>query len=248
MKIQFIKEDSLIAIKANLEHYSSNFTLSTNSWIETELGYSPFLDTKYALPEFKLDMSEENPFLTEAINVQIVYEKLKFLTDSQASDERLWAGLCLGPFWEYVQYRWKIKDNCTKNNVEQHYFFGFGNRRSLTRNALARLWWIGRLTYDDTRTDPYELTKFVCENSNYIMSILERNTSNNLMINRSFISAALVARKRGLQIDTKTVKEVSKYLNLLGGIYILDCLSEETIHEKMLEKIYEVAKKTKTDI
>jgi hypothetical protein len=171
-----------------------------------------------------------------------VYENLKFLSDSQASDERLWAALCLGPFWKYVQYRWEINKKATVANIKQHYLFGYGPRRSLTRNAISRLWWIGRLTYDDTRTDPYELTKLVCENSDYIMHILERNTSNNPMIIRAFLGAVLDARNEGMNINTDAVGELAKYLNLLGGIYILDCLKPERIHQKIIDKAREITK------
>lgn len=243
MTMQFVSWDDLSAIKSNLENYANKFMYSSNEWIEAELGHSPLTDTRYSMTDFALDMSEEKPFLTEAKNVQLVYENLKFLSDSQASDERIWAGLCLGPFWEYVQYRWDMKRKCTKSNIEQHYFFGFGARRSLTRNAIARLWWIGRLTYDESRSDPYELSTFVCENSDYIMHILERNTSNNPMIIRAFLSAILKAREEGLHIDTNVVGELAKYLNLLGGTYILDCLSTEKIFNKILEKAHDIARR-----
>lgn len=242
MKLQFVSWDNIAAIKSNLSQYAVKFSCPSNDWITEALGCSPFSDTKYNLPEFQLDMSEEKPFLTEAKNAQLIYENLKFLSDSQASDERIWAGLCLGPFWKYVQYRWDIKNKCTNSNIEQHYFFGFGVRRSLTRNAISRLWWIGRLTYDENRADPYELTKFVCENADYIMHILERNTSNNPMIIRSFLSAILKAREEGININTDMVGELAKYLNLLGGTYILDCLPPEKIFNKTLDKIHEITK------
>ena len=165
MNLQFISWDDLNAIKENLDQYVSKFAQPSNAWIEEELGHSPFLNTKYPMPDIHLDMSQpmDKAYLTDAANVQEFYGKLSFISDSQASDERLWAGLCLGPFYEYTQYRWKIALKCTKQDIKAHYFFGFGARRSLSRNALARLWWIGRLTYDDSRPDPYELTKFVCE-------------------------------------------------------------------------------------
>ena len=148
----------------------------------------------------------------------------------------------MGPFYEYTQYRWKIALKCTKQDVKAHYFFGFGARRSLSRNALARLWWIGRLTYDDSRPNPYELTKFVCENADHALHIIERNTSNSPTIIRAFVSAILTARAEGLNINTDIVGELSKYLNLLGGTYILDCLPYDTIYNKILAKARELAK------
>lgn len=107
---------------------------------------------------------------------------------------------------------------------------------------LARLWWIGRLTYDDSRPDPYELTKFVCENADHALHIIERNTSNSPTIIRAFVSAILTARAEGLNINTDIVGELSKYLNLLGGTYILDCLPYDTIYNKILAKARELAK------
>lgn len=235
--------DLRIDFLANLKSWVDNFKQDSSDWLQDELGNALFSDTKFAeIPDFSLDMSADKPFLTEAENVKRIYGNLRFLSDSQASDERLWAGLCLGPFWDYVKYRWDINKKCTVGNVQQHFFFGFGARRSLTRNALSRLWWIGRLTYDEKRSDPWELTKFVCESSDYIMHILERNTSNNPSIIRPFLSAIIEAKAQGLPIDTNIVGELAKYLNLLGGIYILDCLPEQRIHDKILAKANEICK------
>jgi hypothetical protein len=104
------------------------------------------------------------------------------------------------------------------------------------------LWWIGRLTFDESRNDQFELTRFVCENSDYVMHILERNTSNNPRIVRAFLSALLSARNEGAIINTNTVGELSKFLNLIGGIYILDCLTEEKIFMKIFEKAMALSK------
>ncbi len=243
MKLQFVSYDNIDLIKTYLKDWQENFKYDSSDWLQDELGKSLFTDTKFPdIPDIKLDMSESKPFLTEAENVKRIYSSLYFLSDSQASDERLWAGLCLGPFWNYVKYRWNIDKRCTADNIKQHFLFGFGARRSLTRNALSRLWWIGRLTYDKSYADPWKLTKFVCESSDYIMHILERNTSNNHAVIRPFLNAVIDAREQGLQIDTNIVGELAKYLNLLGGIYILDCLPEHRIYDKILVKTYELAR------
>lgn len=238
MKLQFLGSDSISAIKTNLKDLRKEFG-GGNEWISEFFdGKSPFKDTKYEIEDFQLDMSQKDPFLTEYENVRRVYTRLKFLSDSQASDERLWAGLCLGPFYDYVKYRWKIDENSSASKIEQHYFFGYSARRSLTRNALSRLWWIGRLTYDNDRE--YELTKFVCENSDNIMHILERNTSNNPDIVKAFISSIIDVKKTGKQIDTDDIGKLSKYLNLLGGTYILDCLPYSAIYDKIYKMAIEI--------
>ena len=242
MRLTFLEEDSMLALKSNLPSLYPRFALPSPEWIMEYFGRSPFIETRYKVESFQLDMSQDKPFLTEFENVKRVYNRLRFLSGSQASDERLWTGLCINHFWEYTQYRWNIVSNCTEDKVKQHFFFGFGARRSLTRNAISRLWWIGDLTYDSSRSDPYELTRFVCENADHVMHILERNTSNNRMISRAFISALLDARKEGCRIDTNVVGDLSKYLNLLGGTYILDCLPEEAIYEKVLDRARRLGK------
>ncbi|MGP1585769.1 MAG: DUF6339 family protein [Schwartzia sp. (in: firmicutes)] len=241
MKIQFVSYDNIDLIKSNLQTWAEHFRADSSDRLAEELEMPLFIDSKFEkVLDFALDMSAEKPFQTDAENAKRLYENFCFLSESQASDERLWAGLCLGPFWNYVKYRWDIDAKCTVQQIRQHFFFGFGARRSLTRNALSRLWWIGRLTQDTTRRDPWELTRFVCSNADYIMHILERNTSNNPTIIRGFLTAVIDAGAHGLRIDTNTVGALAKYLNLLGGVYILDCLSEQRIYEKIYEKVKEL--------
>ena len=134
----------------------------------------------------------------------------------------------------------------TEAKIIQHVFFGFGARRSLTRNTMSRLWWAGRLTVDPDSDDPYRLTRFACENADTVMHALERNTSNSRTINRAFLSAILDARdKEGLIMNTTIIGELAKYLNLLGGTYILDCLPEQMIYDKIIAKAREIDRREK---
>ena len=159
MKLQLISQDSIDIIKSNLEIWKTRFDADDATWLEEKLEGMLFLPTSYEdIPDFELVMDGENPFATEAKNVEIVYSNLQFLTDSQASDERLWAGLGLSYFWKYIKYRWGIDGRSSVDTLRNHFFFGMGPRVSLTRQGVARLWWIGRLTYDGQRSDPFELT------------------------------------------------------------------------------------------
>lgn len=241
MKLQILDIDCLALLRdkacidATLNKYISH---KNNNWLEDVCDKNPFIDTKYVdLPDIVFDMSAEKPEDTDFENVKRVYGALKFLSDSNASEERLWAAMCLGPGYQYVQYRWPVK---TSENVLQHFYYGYGKRRSLTRNAIARLWWIGRLTYDKDRKDPYELTRYVCSAADYIMHFIERNTSNNLHVLRPAIEAILEAKEKGYDINTDDAGTLSKYLNILGGMYILDAMPEEWIKNKITNKIVEI--------
>ena len=242
MKLQLISQDSIDIIKSNLEIWKTRFDADDATWLEEKLEGMLFLPTSYEdIPDFELVMDGENPFATEAKKVEIVYSNLQFLTDSQASDERLWAGLGLSYFWKYIKYRWAIDGRSSVDTLRNHFFFGMGPRVSLTRQGVARLWWIGRLTYDGQRSDSFELTKLVCEQASFIPDILERNTSNNPRIVHAFLDALLALRAEGITITAELVRELSKYLNVLGGTYLLDCLSPEKIMLKVTEKGRELA-------
>ena len=134
MNLQFISWDDLNAIKENLDQYVSKFALPSNTWIKEELGHSPFLDTKYPMPDIHLDMSQpmDKAYLTDAANVQEFYGKLSFISDSQASDERLWTGLCLGAFYEYTQYRSSHRELYSRGNE-------YGKNYS-ERNQMQEMW------------------------------------------------------------------------------------------------------------
>ena len=246
-KIPYMRMADINTLKANADAYLSHYNDEDNNWLNEVLGHTPFSMTKYDLPEINLYMpkDETHKELTDKNNVREVYSKLKFLTPSQASDERLWAGLCLGPFWKYVSYRWTIDSVAA---IRQHYFFGYGPRRSLTRNAMSRLWRIGQLTYDSERQDPFELTDFVCENSRFIIDVLERNVSDSLPLMREFLGACLDLRKKGYQLSTKTIQELEKYMDILGGIYVLDYMPKGFLYNMIQERALKIFEQDITNI
>ena len=67
---------------------------------------------------------------------------------------------------------------------------------------------------------------------------------NDPRIVHAFLDALLALRKEGVQITRELVSELSKYLNVLGGTYLLDCLSPEKIILKVTEKGRELAAKS----
>lgn len=234
-KIPFMKLADVNTVKTNASAYLKHFSENDNSWLEKELGHSPFGKTKYDLPDIQLYMPEDQKHkkYTDGRNVREVYSKLMFLSPSQASDERLWAGLCMGPYWNYVSYRWDIKE---AEDIKHHYFFGYGARRSLTRNALSRLWWIGRLTYDEDREDHFELSDYVCEQSRFIVDVLERNVSDSLPLMREFLGACLDLEKAGYHLNTENIRDLQKYMDVLGGVYVLDYMPKGFLYKKIRDR------------
>lgn len=232
-KIEIIKEEELELLKSNLDLYLKDFEADTNEQLIASIGHKAFVLSKFEMKDIELEVSPRVLGEIEFENVKKVYTELRYLTPSQASDERLWAGLCLTKYWEYTKIRWNIDKNVVSTNIKNHFFFGYGARRSLTRNAISRLWWIGKLTYDQEADDPYELTELVCRSSNYILDALERNISNNPQIILPFLRGVKKAETDGFILSKKSFKSLAIYLNLLGGTYILDMIPNDIIEKKI---------------
>ena len=248
MRIQFITGLAIDTIKANIKTLLPLFM--NDDYKELIKKLSEILDneifikdTNYELKEnLKLDSSLIGA--NEINNVIAIYEGLpQDLPMTIATDERFWAGLSIIHFWSYVQMRWKIKENLDESKVLSHYLYYQDRRKSLTRdNAIARLWWIGRLTYDSKRNDKYELTKYVLADLDYINDFFGRNFSNNPRIVKEVIEAIEQIRNEGLKINRIIIRQLCVYVNMLGGVYILDEMSEGTIKKKVIDKAYKILK------
>lgn len=235
MKIKYVIEDDLNAIKSNLATIHKEMFLA-NKPIEAVLG-KIIRDTSFEVKEIELDMSQPkgNESLTDCENIQRVYNNMMHLTDSQASDERIWAAYTFSEYIDYMKYRWPAKD---VKDLGNHYLFGYTAQRSLFRNGVARLWWIGRFSYDAKRQDPYELTKFLCTDQDYVESFCGRNIFNNPMIANATLAALYDAKMQGATINRYVVREIAKKVNLMCGTYLVDMFNYDEMYSKISKLIY----------
>lgn len=235
MKVKFIGEDSLLAVRSNSSVVFRNIVQKKRTTLQKLFQDADiFKETNIEINDFTLDMSQEKPPLTDLENIKRVYNSMRMMSESQASDERIWTAYCFSDFADYMKYRWPAS---SENDMINRYFFSYTRQRSLIRNGIARLWWIGKATYDSKRDDPYELTALICKDQDYIENILGRNFSNNPMIVKALISSLNDAEKAGAVIDRQKVRDISKYVNLLGGTYVLDCLAYDDIYSKVSAKL-----------
>lgn len=131
-------------------------------------------------------------------NAIMLYEAMR-LNRVQASDPRLWAYLCHGPYYEFVRKRYapnakgvsydlinfyneKLEIQTTIRNYVKTRFFSTGVR-DLRRNGLASLWWASELTYapwekypeiQKSTKDDYHYTKIILESPDIYQQTFER--------------------------------------------------------------------------
>lgn len=239
MRIKFITEDGLLSAKSNYSTIFKEIIRNKSTDLPTLMNDGSIIrDSSIEIEDFSFDMSQDRPATTDVENIRRVYNHMKGLSESQASDERIWVAFTLYQGLDYMRYRWMPENDSDK--FDRFFFKNSKNgysKRPLFRNGIARLWWIGYHTYDVKRTNPYELTEFICRDQDYINNLLDIGFASNPKITKAVIGALLDAEKNGVAINRDLVRSISQYVNLLGGIYIIDCLSYDEIYGKIKEKI-----------
>lgn len=239
MKIKFIAEEDLIIAKENYASICREIIMNNSTSLALLLRNDNIIkSSSIEIEEFHLDLSQSKPSDTDFENIKRIYTHMKGLSESQASDERIWVAYTLSEGLDYMKYRWLPEH---ENDKFDRYFFkgpkDGNSKRPLFRNGFARLWWIGYHTYDSKRVNPFELTEFIVRDQDYINNLLEIGFASNPIISKAVISALLDAEKNGVIVNRHLVRSISQYVNLLGGIYLLDCLSYEDIYCKIKKKI-----------
>lgn len=245
-----MKEEALAYFKGNVKSNIGQYLDDDYHWVEEKYAAyknnkeGAFGEFKIKVPEFAMDMSSEKPESTDYNNVKILYSALKNISDTQATDERLWAGMAHSDLLKFMIYRCKLNvESIDEKKILINFFFNYGNKRSLIMHPLARLWWVGRLLYDENKKNPFEALEYLkTDFSTKVLSLFSSNFTNNPTIARAILNAISDLELAGEKVGRKSYLELIRYTNLLGGIIILDYLAEEELKEKIKKHYYEVKK------
>ena len=238
--LEILSEDKILTLKNNKDQVlDCMLSSSDNSWLKDFFREeNPFSKSKLMVKDFDLIIKKElDPDKTDFENAKILFNNIR-LNESQACDERLWTGLALGRFYDYMLYRYPPTINSLKNK----WFFQETNQKAqIFRQGLSMLWWYTYLTYDEKLDDPYELTEYAFKHKDFLISIYSRNFSGNKSITCGLLRATKDFEKDGGNISSKSIYNgIVKYLSLLGGACILDALSEEEIYNKCYIKLIDL--------
>ena len=241
MNLSFMKEEALLYFKENLKYNYKNYLLDSPDWLYEK--YENLLEeSRIVVPDFTLDMNQENVSIGDYNNVKILYTNMKNISNTQAIDERLWAGLSHSIFWKYLQYRTKInEENIKESKISFSYFFKNNGKRVLVINPLTRLWWVGRQIYDPSNVEnPFYALEFLKRDfGTKVLNLFSYNYTNNPKITRGILVAlSEIEKENDIIIVISNYLKVLKYLNMLGGIIILDSLEQEEIIEKIKKYYY----------
>jgi hypothetical protein len=236
--LTYFRQTFVDALKNSVPSNLANYRRE-DKWV-TELGTKTSREIESRV-EMKSALSLDEPDsenLKDLENAIRVHKALQQLTPLQARDPRVWTRLAHVDCWKYMRERWPVerweKDGAEKGarNVVERYFVPRSDSRALLRNGMARLWWTAQLTYDTTRDNPYELTSVLLSTLDITQQILERNMGRGPEILTGFLEFLLQNRSELLTGGDKNrdrIRRLAKFLNMYGGVCLLDCLSQTDI-------------------
>ncbi|UBH09014.1 DUF6339 family protein [Macrococcus armenti] len=234
--IKYVTEETVVNLKANFEDFSKGFITGDNAKVREYINEANILEGNVMF-DYQPLLIEGDYKDTDGKNVEILYESLKHITPVQASQEKFWVGMAFSYYRDYIDYRLKKDlDKGNKKRVQTALTYSYGLRRSLFLNILSRLWWVGYLMYDETRDDPYELVNFFCENDFSARAVVffSSNFTANKELGLGVLSALFELKQRGVEIKRTHFVEANRFINMLGGVLILDLMDKDSVEKRVL--------------
>jgi hypothetical protein len=170
-----------------------------------------------------------------------IFEALKGLDLVQANDKRLWVTLTHTLFYEYVRLRWNIGKLSSDDAIKDRFHFEGAALRQRNQNALARLWWGAKVTYNESLADPYELTRLLWEKQDFYQNLIDRKFSTY----RGTLLGFLQFYSKNKHLDLKLeMRKLFKGINAYGGVKVLSLLKENEVEDEIqkLCKFYRIKK------
>lgn len=240
MRPMFIRYDAIDNLYINFDVAKRHYMTGDQDWFLERFEHQGGLqESRFEFDDFVLSCGDGEATgrdydRTDAFNVRILYKAMMDLPMAVASDERFWCGLSHTYCWDYIQYR-RRKELASGDDkkIKTSFFYTYGARRSSYVHCISRLWWAGKLTYDESnKVDPFALTDVLTSSSVPSRILL---FSQNITANKNAALGILDAIKEqsdsGVELKREHFVGATKYLNRMSAITLLDCLDRQRIRE-----------------
>ena len=234
--INYIKQSYLDRLKnsINPEFYKQDKAM----WLEDFYEGAEFSSTLKHQLKNKINLIEDGKPSSDYENVKTVHSALRFIEPRLLANECIWVYFTHMYFWQYMQKRWIPKDpkKMTSNQIKDRFFINANSDRGLLRNGIARLWFLGHVTYDsENDNDHYHLTETLLSNQEVLTSLAERPS---LFRNEKFRIAILKLIKNNQELlERKKLRKLLMQFSYLSGIRVLDAFSTDELGEMLQQKI-----------
>lgn len=229
-KLRVLVKCDVDIVSIEFEKLISDYSLQL---VDSEHEFDPTVEL--FLPEGK--KQDKN---NDDVNCLGIARALPGLQEVHATDERLWATLCLRDYREYVKSRWPVPEEPQprpRNHILNHWF-AKGVRGLMRDNAVSRLWWYHQLCsrVDDSNVE--QVLEDLFFNSDYRSSMLERNGSSAITrVVRVILQITKEQARQGTLYKRDKFRNFMTDLNLLAGRTRLAVLNDEQL-KRQLEAMY----------
>jgi hypothetical protein len=237
-KLKFLKQSSLDRLRSNIAPNQKRYTQGAPFLNDYFAGTNWYVESDIVVPDaIELQIPTSKGELLDLENTRIVYSALRHLTPHQASQQQLWAYFTHVSHWEYMRQRWPAEQYVGKERfrevMNERYFFLSDRSRALLRNGMARLWWYGYCTYDENRSDPFELTGALLKKLDVAQNFAENAFGRNVDVIKALLS---VVKEREFY-EREAVRDLARYINQIGGVTIIDAIPHDELRELFTAKI-----------
>jgi hypothetical protein len=220
MKARYLRRATLEELRDAVPDHIEVYRSGSFPYLDTD--FTKFFEVGFDVDEVRID------------SFRPCYEALPGLTPYGARDERLWAYLTHTRLLEYARRRWPIpmEDAVGVTHIRQHFFAK--DKRAIERdNAASRLWWMAYLCQRIPQLSLPDALRVLLYRSDVRANIIERPTASQSI----GVFSAVMKRLHASYIGEKKLFERSVFrpfmirINSIGGIKLLDCMSETQIAE-----------------
>jgi hypothetical protein len=205
------------------------------------IGSTPVAESKIEVDEAPALELPTGDDLNDAANARTLYQWLHLLSPVQASDSRIWSYLTHAVYSDYTFQRWPIdKSSDVATRIRERYFVEGQGLASLVRNAVARLWWFGYLTYDEQATsDHFELTNVLVSLQDIQVAFLERAIGRSRKILKTALKVWKERLQRGAEMKGRgrAIQIWARLIRLHGAVALLDALPQRDLENLIRAKL-----------
>jgi hypothetical protein len=241
-KLKFLKQSSLDRLRLNVDPNKNRYIEDASFLNDYFCGTNWYVESNIMIPDsIDLQLPTSKNEKLDLENTRIVYSALKHLTPVQASDQRLWVYFTHASHWEYMRKRWPAEQYIGKGRLrevmQERYFFMSDRSRALLRNGMARLWWYGYCTYDESRSDPFELTGALLKKLDVAQNFAENAFGRNVDVIKTLLGVVLEHEF----YERAPVRDLARYINSIGGVTIIDAIPHDDLRQLFAAKIEQLS-------
>jgi len=198
-------------------HYDSN-----------DIHFNPFINPPEKVDLLMPDSKDNYDFE----NSQKVFTAFKEMNPVQATDTRIWTYLSHVTFWDYMRRRYSVeeKEESKRSSfILQHWFIESVSATNLTRHGISLLWWGAYLTHDENRPNPFELTRELFSDLDYMRTLITSTEGRNRNFLHAILEYIICNQNAFSKYKEDKVRFVMRKLNCMAGYRVLCTLTKAEI-------------------